>query len=256
MRAICFFKKREAGLKLSAFYRITLLFCLIIFTASCGKKAAVKNQETGTFVLSAATSPGDRTYLDNIPVGGGKVFIQSVWINIQRIEIEEIRNNDAGNGAGNGGIPDDGEPDVVSHGPFLLDLSSGASFLDSIKVFPGQLEKLHMVFKINPSDPFDGKSIIVQGQYISADKTINVPFTLKSEFTENVLCRIQSAPIQFSPERPVNGEVVFDVGRWIKNVDFSDVQVVNKQLQIDNHHNKNVMSGFEANIVNAIWLKY
>jgi len=133
-----------------------------------------------------------------------------------------------------------------------LDISSGEAFIDSVAVYPGTFKKVDFTFMINTAPPFNGKTIVIGGEFAPTNGTTSLDFTLKSEFNQEIQSHIAGNGITVANNVTVAVVVTFDLAGWFDNVDFGSAQVVNGEILIDNAHNTALLSAFEDNLSQSI----
>lgn len=202
------------------------------------------------------------TTLSDLPVLGGTLNVQSAWINISDLRIEENSGFDGEqqgehNDGDQGGSENESQgsendsPDITAPGPFSLEISSGQALIGSFNVYPGTFKKVDFTFQPNTNDPFYGKTIVISGEFTSTAGTVT-PFALKSEFAQPIQTQIAGGGITVPANATVDINVVFDLAGWFSNVDFSAAQISNGQILIDSSNNTALLSAFEANLAQYV----
>jgi len=243
---------------------MTLGFGLVLFSG-CSKTspyAANSLTKSSLAVMKATTtSTAANTSISEIPVIGGKLNIQSAWINIANLQIEENSGNDVeqqgDHNDGNDNESDGGKEsnedaaDVMAPGPFSLDISSGQALIGSFDVYPGTFKKVDFIFQSSANKPFLGNTIFISGDY-SADTGKVTPFVLKSGFSKQIQTQIAGGGITVAANSKVEINVVFDLAGWFGNVDFPTAQINNGQIQIDVSNNAALLNTFESNLTQYV----
>ncbi len=259
-------------MKLSLRILAVLALSLAVFWASGCKKSnpysSASLTKSSTALMKATGSPrAANTTLSDLPVKGGKLNVQTAWINIADLRIEENSGNDVeqqgeNNNGDQGGVDNESEggkeesggaedsldnADITAAGPFNLDISGGQVLIGSFDVYPGTFKKVDFTFTPNVNDPFYGKTMVFSGEFTSDAGTVT-PFTLKSEFSKQIQTPIAGGGITVAANSTVEINVVFDLAGWFGNVDFSTAQISNGQILIDASNNAALLSAFEANL--------
>ena len=230
---------------------LSLVVILFITISGCKKdNAGVKSVTLN--VKSSAVKAGTTTSLE-IPLQIGSLKVLSANVNIADVKIEENsgeenqqgENNTGGNdNEGSNSEADNG--DIGLPGPFALDISSGTSSLGQVSVYPGTFKKVNFQFIANTANPFNGKTIVISGNYIKPDGSI-VPFTINSGFSEQVQLLIANGGIVATANSTQDIMILFDLNAWL-NLDFAGAQVTNGQIVIDNNNNVALLNSFNANV--------
>lgn len=230
---------------------LSLVVILFITISGCKKdNAGVKSVTLN--VKSSAVKAGTTTSLE-IPLQIGSLSVLSANVNIADVKIEENsgeenqqgENNTGGNdNEGSNSEADNG--DIGLPGPFALDISSGTSSLGQVSVYPGTFKKVNFQFIANTANPFNGKTIVISGNYIKPDGSI-VPFTINSGFSEQVQLLIANGGIVATANSTQDIMILFDLNAWL-NLDFAGAQVTNGQIVIDNNNNVALLNSFNANV--------
>lgn len=230
---------------------LSLVVILFITISGCKKdNAGVKSVTLN--VKSSAVKAGTATSLE-IPLQIGALSVLSANVNIADVKIEENsgeenqqgENNTGGNdNEGSNSEADNG--DIGLPGPFALDISSGTSSLGQVSVYPGTFKKVNFQFIANTANPFNGKTIVISGNYIKPDGSI-VPFTINSGFSEQVQLLIANGGIVATANSTQDIMILFDLNAWL-NLDFAGAQVTNGQIVIDNNNNVALLNSFNANV--------
>ncbi len=247
----------------------------IVWLSGCKKSnpySSTSLTKSSTAVMSATSSPkAANTTVADIPVSGGKLNVQTAWINIADLRIEENSGNDIEQQGGandgdqggvdneslggkeeSGGIEDSLDAaDITAAGPFSLDISGGQALIGSFDVYPGTFKKIDFTFRPNTNDPFYGKTMVISGEFTSDAGTVT-PFTLKSEFSKQIQTQIAGGGITVAANSTVEVNVVFDLAGWFGNVDFSTAQTANGQILIDASDNAALLAAFEANLAKYV----
>ena len=217
----------------------------IVFMLSCSNSPVTASREKSSMILLKASSKQLSTSTPSeIPVPGGVLTVSSALLNIGEFEIEE----NSGFEHEGKNKDDEGESDeIVVKGPFAIDISSGEAFIDSVAVFPGTFKKVELEFALNTSSPFDGKSIVMQGDF-NPTNGVAVPFTLKSGFKREIEGGLAGDGITVPENATVPVVVTFDLAGFFENVDFGNAAVVNGEIVIDGTNNSTLLAAFEANL--------
>ncbi len=237
----------------------------IVWISSCNKSSPNSSSsltKSSTAVMKATNSPrAASTTVADIPVSGGKLNVQTAWINIADLRIEENSGNDVeqegehndGDQGGSDNESQDGNEDstdaadITAAGPFSIDISNGQALIGSFDVYAGTFRKVDFSFMPNTNDPFYGKTIVIGGEFTAEDGTV-IPFALKSEFSKQIQIPIAGAGIVVAANSTVEINVVFDLAAWFGSVDFSSAQAANSQILIDASTNTALLTAFEANL--------
>jgi len=239
----------------------------VIWISGCNKSNPYSSgwlAKSGTAVMNAANSPkAASAVLSELPISGGNLNVQTAWINIADLRIEENSgfdgeyNDDNQDGPDNeadtsqedsgGGADSLDAADITAAGPFSLDISNNQALIGSFDVYPGTFRKVDFTFQPNASDPFYGKTIVISGEFTS-DGGTTTPFTLKSEFSQIIQTSIADGGIVVAADSTVEINVVFDLAGWFVNVDFLAAQTTNGQILIDASSNAALLTAFEANL--------
>ncbi len=247
----------------------------IVWISGCKKSSPYSSSsltKSSTAVMKATSSSKTaNTKMSDIPVKGGKLNVQTAWINITDLRIEENSGNDVeqqggANDGDQGGVDNEAEggkeensgiedsldtADITAAGPFNLDISSGQSLIGSFDVYPGTFRKVDFTFTPNVNDPFYGKTIVISGEFTSDGGTVT-SFTLKSEFSKQIQTQIAGTGITVAANSTVEVNVVFDLAGWFGNIDFPSAQIVNGLIQIDTANNATLLTAFEANLAKNV----
>ena len=233
--------------------KTSLLFVLSCITLLC--LASGCEQEPGTIILTAKAttkSIGSSTNLDNIPVIGGTVNVQTAMINVEKFIIEENSGSDGEfDGENDDGDSDVEAEDITVKGPFSLDISSGFAPISNVSVYPGTFKQVDVTFLVNIDPPFNGNSIIISGEFIPAGGGVPVPFNLQSEFSEEIQCLIAGGGITVTSNSTVTMTVNFDLAKWFELLDFANAQITNGVIEINTLSNLNLLANFENNFENS-----
>jgi len=204
-----------------------------------------------------------------IPLTGGTLLVQTAWINIADLRIEENSGFDGEqNGEYNSGDQSENEtedsneesggfedgleaPDITAAGPFGLDISEGQAPVGSFEVYPGTFKKVDFTFQPNANDPFFGSTIVIDGEFTTDQGTV-IPFTLKSEFSQTIQTPLVNGGIVVAADSTVEINVVFDLAGWFLNLDLASAQTTNGQILIDAVNNPTLLAAFEANLAHSV----
>jgi hypothetical protein len=228
------------------------LIIIVLATVSGCKKDSAGVKSVTLNVKSSAVKSGTATLLE-IPLQIGSLSVISANVNIADIKIEENsgeenqqgENNTGGNdNEGSNSEADNG--DISLPGPFALDISNGTSSLGQVSVYPGTFKKVNFQFIANAANPFNGKTIVISGNYIKPDG-YTIPFTINSNFSEQVQLLIANGGIVATANSTQDIMILFDLNAWL-NLDFAGAQVVNNQIVIDNNNNVALLNSFNANV--------
>jgi hypothetical protein len=136
----------------------------IVFISGCKKSNPYSNtsitKSSSTVMKATISNKTTNTTMDIIPVLGGQLNVQTAWINIANLQIEENSGNDVEqDGEHNDGDQnednnetEDGKEDsldasdIMIAGPFNLDISSGQALIGSFDVYPGTFRKIDFSF--------------------------------------------------------------------------------------------------------------
>ena len=241
----------------------------IFWISGCKKNSpnsSTSLTKSGTAVMKATnSSKAAGTTVSDITVSGGKLNVQTAWINIADLRIEENSGNDVEqegehNDGDQGGAENESEDgkedsldaaDITAAGPFNLDISDGMALIGSFDVYPGTFRKVDFTFTPNVNDPFFGKTIVIAGEFTSDVGTV-MPFTLKSEFSKQIQTQIAGGGITVAANSTVEINVVFDLAGWFGNIDFSGARAANGQILIDTANNTTLLTTFEANLAKYV----
>ncbi len=238
----------------------------IVWLNGCGKKNPFSSNsltKSSTAIMKATSLHKNAgTTLANIPVVGGTLNVQNAWVNIADLRIEENSgfdgeqqgdHNDGDQGGKDNESKNGGEdsPDITAPGPFSLEISSGQALIGSFDVYPGTFKKVDFKFQSNADDPFYGETIVISGEFTS-DAGTTTPFSLKSEFAQQIQTRIANGGITVPANSTVEINVVFDLAGWFNNVDFSAAQISNGQIMIDSGNNTAILNAFESNLAKYV----
>ncbi len=221
---------------------LTVITCLaLIILYGCGNDPLTLSNSTKKSTMLVLKASAKQPAVGNsieIPVPGGDLSITSALLNIEEFEIEASSDtNDA-----------ESESDEIEvKGPFTIDISNGEAFIDSVTVFPGTFKKVELNFALNTSSPFDGKSIVMRGDFTPTNGAA-VPFTLMSGFKSEIIIGLAGDGIIVSENTTVPVMVTFDLAGFFDNVDFGNAEVVNGQIVIDTTNNSALLAAFEANL--------
>lgn len=263
-------------MKLSMRFLAVLALSLgLIWISGCKKDnpfASAPLTKSSTALMKATSSPkAVNSSMTDIKVTGGKLNVQTAWINIADLRIEENSGNDVeqqgdyndGDQGGADNESNDGKEekggsedsldsaDIMAAGPFSLDISSGEAVIGSFDIYPGTFKKVDFTFQPNANDPFFGKTIIISGEFTSNSGTVT-PFTLKSEFSKQIQTPVANGGITVKANSTVQVNVVFDLAKWFGDVDFTNAQTTNGQILIDASNNATLLSAFEANLAKYV----
>ncbi len=241
-------------------YSIGLLsLMLLILVTYCGKNpsASTSLQKNSVVLMKAKAKLHSTSSMSDIPVPGGSVNVQFALLNIEKYRIEEnsgVENEQQGQHEDNdsGGSDNEQEaPDIAVTGPFSIDISNGETFIDSVAVYPGTFKKVDFTFMLNSAPPFDGKTIVISGEFIPVNGTA-IPMTIKSTFAQEIQIRIAGGGITVAANSTVPVVVTFDLTGMFNNVDFGSAQVSNGEIIVDNVSNTALLAAFEANLAKYV----
>jgi len=244
---------------------------LLILVVSCGKKSPTSSpplsftslQKTSMIVMKAAAKLSSASSMSAFPVPGGSLNVQSALLNIEKFRIEE---NTGFDGQQQGGANDNDKgssekkdspgaendtPDIIITGPFSIDISSNEVFLDSVAAYPGTFKKVNFTLIPNTSPPFNGKTIIINGEFVPTNGAA-IAVTIKSEFAKEIQTRIAGGGITVADNSIVPVVVTFDLAGMFNNVDFGSAQVKNGEIIVDNVSNAALLTVFETNLTKYV----
>ena len=215
-------------------------------------------QKNSVAVMKAASRQITSGTAIDIPVQGGDLHIQVALLNIEKFEIEENsgfdgeqegehQDGDHDDDNGNDDTIETELEDIEVTGPFDIDVSNGEIFLDSVAVYSGTFKKVEFNFVVNSNSPFNGNTIHISGEFRPTNAA-SIPFTLQSQFSENIQGRIAGDGIIVSENTIVPIVVTFDLAGWFNGVDFSSAEVVNSEIRIDSTSNTALLTVFENNL--------
>ncbi len=232
---------------------------LLSFATGCKNNSPSDSpplQKSSTVLMKTAAKVQPSTRLNDIPVKGGLLNIQSALLNIEKFQIEQ---NSGFDGDQEGERQDDDNssdnehnaPDITVAGPFSVDISKGKALLDTVAVYPGSFKDVKLNFSRNVAAPFSGKSLVISGQFTPTNGTA-VPFMIRSEFAKEIQSQIVGNGIMVPQNAKVPVVVNFDLQAWFSSMDFTSATLVNGKILIDNANNAGLLSAFEANLTKFV----
>jgi hypothetical protein len=192
---------------------------------------------------------------DSFPVPGGSVVVDTAAVNIAEFRIQENSGPDSGGNGESGGEgeqPEGGDqelPDIVVPGPFLIQITAGEAFIDTVAVYPGTFRQVDAAFAVSPWPPLIGKSIHITGTYRPVSGP-GVAFVLKSEFHDGTECPIAGNGLVIPSDTTVALVVEFDVAEWFAELDMGSAELTKGMILIDAGHNPSLLEAFEAALSN------
>lgn len=230
---------------------LSIVVIVLVTVSGCKKdNAGVKSVTLN--VKSTAVKSGTATLLE-IPLQIGSLSVISANVNVADIKIEENSGEENQQGENNtGGNDKEGSNtesdngDIALPGPFALDISAGTSSLGQVSVYPGTFKKVNFQFQANAAIPFNGKTIVISGNYIKPDG-YTIPFTINSNFSDQVQLLIANGGIVATANTTQDILILFDLNAWL-NLDFAGAQIVNNQIIIDSNNNVALLNNFNANV--------
>jgi hypothetical protein len=242
------------------FVAVILTMVIAIAITSCGKKEPTGSspalEKSSVVIMKANAKQNLMVGTNDVPVPGGSLDIQSALFSIEKLRIEE---NSGFEGEHEGEHQDSENDnndvqeaaDMVVTGPFSLDISKGETFIDSVAVYPGTFKNVDLTFMMTATSPFDNKSIVIKGDFTPTNGSA-IPFTLKSEYLEEIQCHIAGDSITVKENTIIPIVVTFDLAGFFKDLDFSNAQVVNREIWIDSTYNSGLLMKFETNLSNYV----
>lgn len=248
---------------------ILILVISVMLVISCGKKITTNPQnnaiKNSSIVLKVSSVKVNQK--TNIPVIGGEIELQSAMVNIDNFSIQENSGNDVenvsndnednngsdkeNNNENEGGNENNGGSDIIISGPFSLDIAAGEVLIDTVSVYPGTYKKVDATININQTDTYNGKSIIIDGNFINSDNSI-VPFTLKSDFVNMLKFLLANGGITVNENTVAEIIVNFDISTWFANTEFGKATITNNEILIDNQNNTEILTVFENNLLQHV----
>jgi hypothetical protein len=239
----------------------------------------------------APTVPAPPGGPQTIAVDGGTVTLQSASFSIQRVHIEEDAEGEGagehqggeqqggeqqggehqsgehqsggqqGGGQQGGGQQGGGQQgggqgqvqeDVVIEGPFAIDIASGGAVLQSVAVFPGTFRRAELEPHLEAQPPFDGDSIVIQGQFQPTGGGAAIPFTLQSHLVRELEVPIANGGVTVASNTTVAFTVTFDLAAMFAHLDLHSAVVEGGAIAIDDSHNAAVLASFEHHLEDAL----
>ena len=216
--------------------------------AHLGQNTPVKSSAV---VLKASAVGRGLDSPDSFPVPGGSVVVDTAAVNIAEFRIQENSGPDSGGNGESGGEgeqPEGGDqelPDIVVPGPFLIQITAGEAFIDTVAVYPGTFRQVDAALAVSPLPPLIGKSIYITGTYRPVSGP-GVPFVLKSEFHDGTECPIAGGGFVIPSDTTVALVVEFDMAEWFAELDMGSAELTNGVILIDSGHNPSLLEAFEA----------
>ncbi|MFC1618815.1 PepSY-like domain-containing protein [Candidatus Neomarinimicrobiota bacterium] len=266
--------------RLNLFLLFGVLSALLLATGcdklGLGPKAGT-SKSMGSLVLKASIPASLGKQMNGFPVSGGTIDITMARVNIADLVIEENSGDESeaddgevdeddnqddvqsgfdGEFEGEDGDDDedhedDDEDDVLLPGPYALDISDGVAEIATVEVGTGTYRKVDFSFSPLVDLPFDGYSILIDGTF-TPDGGAGMPFSLKSTYSDEVQCQIADSGITVDANMTVPVVVIFDVGSWLGDVDFSLATIVDNAIAINPSANQNLLTAFEANLAETV----
>jgi hypothetical protein len=250
---------------------------LSVAVAACSGSGSGTSAQHSTMVTVAAM-PGPATPApappggaQTIPVVGGTVALQSASFSIQRVRMDEETQAPSGEHQGGGGENQGGEHsgqgdgghegqgdnehedevEVVIEGPFAIDIASGGAVLTTVVVSPGTFRRAQLELHLEAAAPFDGDSIVIQGQFQPTGGSA-IPFTLRSRLLRELEVPIANGGVTVANNAEVAFTVTFDLAAMFAHLDLHGAVVESGAIAIDDSHNATVLAAFEHNLDEAL----
>lgn len=229
---------------------VLIVMVIMLVFVGCSKSNADKIKSSSV-EMKAVTSSLNNKSSQNIE-------ITATHVNITNLRIEENSGNDGENVEGGNYNNNDGDnkqesegEDVLLAGPFSLDITNGAAMLGVVDVYPGTFKKVDFYFQTNSSEPYDGSSILIGGNYIPNEGS-TIPFLIKSAFIQQVQLPLAGSGVTVIANSNASIYIVFNVNAWVSGIEFASATIVNDVIIIDKNSNAALLSIFETNLANFI----
>jgi len=258
-------------------HRTVAVATALLTVAACSGSGGKTGRQRSSMVTVAAM-PGPAPTVpppggpQTIAVVGGTVALQSASFSIQRVHIEEDAEGEGtgehqGGGEQQGGEQQGGEhqgggqqgggqgqeqEDVVIEGPFAIDIASGGAVLQSVAVFPGTFRRAELEPHLEAQPPFDGDSIVIQGQFQPTGGGAAIPFTLQSHLVRELEVPIANGGVTVASNTTVAFTVTFDLAAMFAHLDLHSAVVESGAIAIDDSHNAAVLAAFEHHLEDAL----
>jgi hypothetical protein len=240
------------------------LAAILFLAPGCAKENLLLTKSS---ILAVNLSTAKNVALNNIgtkkAANSATLFtLNSAKISISDLIIEENSgndveqqgdHNDGGNDAENNTDNEAGgeNGDVLLPGPYILDVVNGSLSIDQVAVYPGTFKKVDFSFNVSNEAGFGGNSIVVTGSYQKSDGTV-LPFTLRSDFSQQVQLPIAGGGITLAVNSNITITIVLDIQSWINNIDLPGAILTNNEIIIDKTVNADLLNLFEANLALSI----
>jgi hypothetical protein len=240
-----------------------MIVAAILFLASgCAKespnstKSSQLTVDLSTFKSAASNSAVTKgTATSAFTLNSAKISISDLIIeeNSGNDVEQQGDHNDGGNDAENNTDNEAGgeNGDVLLPGPYILDVVNGSLSIDQVAVYPGTFKKVDFSFNVSNEAGFGGNSIVVTGSYQKSDGTV-LPFTLRSDFSQQVQLPIAGGGIILAVNSNITITIVLDIQSWINNIDLPGAILTNNEIIIDKTVNADLLNLFEANLALSI----
>ncbi len=238
--------------KISAVTLVALIASVML--TSCNKSGesptSLALQKSGTMLMKIGIAvPNSQS--GRIPVPGGYITVDSLMINLQRIQIQE-NSGFQGEQQGEHSDPDGGgsegeRGDIVISGPLALEISSGLAAIGPVPVYAGTFLQTDLHFAPSPLPPLNGNAIVVRGTYIRTDST-HISLTMLSRYSNVVETRIANGGIIVPRDSTVTVRLTFNLNSWFGTVPFNNAQLTNGRIIVDQSNNTQLLTVFETNL--------
>jgi len=241
---------------------LMVMAAILFIVSGCAKENV---NSTKSSLLAVDLSTVKSAALNNTGTKGtasSAFTLNSAKVSISDLVIEENSGNDVEQqGEHNDGGNDDendsnnetgGEKDdILLPGPYMLDVVNGSLSIDQVAVYPGTFKKVDFKFNVSNEAGFGGNSIVVKGSYQKPDGTA-VPFTLRSDFSQQVQLPVANGGITVAANNTITLTIVLDIQSWINTIDLSGAILTNNEIIIDKTINADLLNLFEANLASSI----
>ncbi len=240
---------------------LMVMAAILLIGSGCAKdsnlpKSSVLALDLSTVKSTALTNAGTKgTVASTFTLNSAKISIADLVIeeNSGNDVEQQGDHNDGGSDVENNSEneTDEKNGDVSLPGPYLLDVLDGSLSIDQVAVYPGTFKKVDFKFNISNEAAFGGNSIVVKGSYQKTDGTV-LPFTLRSDFSQQVQLPIAGGGVTVAANSTVTITILLDIQAWINNIDLSGAIITNNEIIIDKTINADLLNLFEANLASSI----
>jgi len=137
------------------------------------------------------------------------------------------------------------QDDILLAGPYVLEIIDSNATIGEVDVYPGTFKKVDFTFLVNDGPEFNGNSIMLKGNYTTADGTI-IPVTVKSAFDQQVQLQLADGGVTIASNNLVTLSVVLDAQTWMESIDLSTAILKGGEILIDNVNNQKLLAQFNA----------